>query len=337
MPRALCHGTPSRHHVLPHLGHAPAAIGNPVLGERGGVREMGRECWAGPELSLESLESPTGTRRRLFLQGLRRLSTLAAVLVLQDASRSEARPFEARAADLSFVGSEVPPALAAIFSAYVADIRSALGPSFNARLAIYGVTPRLPSGIPGDPARDYSSNRRNCGEFRKPGGFPPVEPYAICDDVTCTSEDKTTCCRHYAYCVPYDNFPANELDAVSTVMVSSRIVNLPETTIRGILAHELGHAVDFHVFGKRYRLRNKPVEVSSGELESRLLEINATVGDVEFRADDLANLLVLEGAGQRLCYDRGTRLQRLRPLGGSCDGDDDDEHYGHPVLRRPIL
>ena len=259
------------------------------------------------------------------------MSTLAAMLALQNT-----RPCEARPADLSFVGSEVPPALAAIFSAYVTEIREALGPSFNARLAIYGVTARLPSGIPGDPARDYSSNRRNCGEFRKSGGFPPVEPYAICDDAACTSEEKTTCCRHYAYCVPYDNCPSNELDAVSTVVVSSRIVNLPETTIRGIIAHELGHAVDFHAFGKRYRLRNKPVEVSSDELESRLSEINATVADVEFRADDLANLLVLNGVGQRLCYDRGTRLQRLRPL-PDCWDENDSEHYSHPVLRRPIL
>lgn len=281
----------------------------------------------------EPFGSPTvvrATRRTLLLQGVGGMTTLATILALPNA-----RPCEARPADLPLVGNEVPKPIAAIFSAYVADIRAALGPSFDARLAIYGVTPRLPSGIPGDPAQDYSSNRRNCGEFRKPGGFPPVEPYAICDDAACSSEVKTICCRHYAYCVPYDNFPANELDAVSTIMVSSRIVNLPETTIRGIIAHELGHAIDFHVFGKRYRLRNKPVEVSNGDLESRLLEINANVADVEFRADDLANLLLLEGVGQRLCYERDTRLQRLRSL-PDC-GEKLSEHYSHPVLRRPII
>ena len=318
------------------------------------AREALRHAMEGPRPSrVNSGHSERGRetgRRALLLQGLTSTVTLGALgrtrlvgissslgglWTLQNARRSEAR-----ASDVPYVGSEVPSNLAEVFTAYVSDIQQRLGPSFDARLAIYGVTQRLPAGIPGDPARDYSSNRRNCGEFRKPGGFPsPIEPYAICDDVTCTSEEKTKCCRHYAYCVPYDTFPANKLDAVSTVMVSSRIVNLPEATIRGILAHELGHAVDFHMFGKRYRLKNKAVQVSSEDLEVRLREIDATVDDVEFRADDFANVLMLEGQGQRLCYDRNTKLQRVRTGWTATCGEQwgEDDHFPHPVLRRPIL
>ena len=72
------------------------------------------------------------------------MTTLAAILAL-----SNTRPCEAWPADLSFVGSE-HPALAAIFSAHVAEIWAAISPSFSARLFIYGVTPRLPSGIPSE-------------------------------------------------------------------------------------------------------------------------------------------------------------------------------------------
>jgi len=174
---------------------------------------------------------------------------------------------------------EIPPQLAAIFETYLAAIRSNLPPaiasSFTARLAIYNVTTPLPAGIPGDPARDYTADRRNCGEFIPPGGIPARRdaPYAICsadgvggvggvggcegkkDDRGDSSASSTTtttkCCRHYAYCVPYDRFPARPIDAVSTVVVSSRVLDLPEANVRGILAHELGHAVDFYLFGRR--------------------------------------------------------------------------------------
>jgi hypothetical protein len=275
------------------------------------------------------------TSRRALISSALSISPLAAIASLAPARPARARPVRPTQTDVHYVGSEVPDRLADIFKSYVCAVKEAIGDSFEARLVVYGVSTGMPAGMPGDPARDYSGNRKYCGEFQKPGGFPSQEPYALCSDETCTSEEKIKCCRHYAYCVPYDRFPATPLDAVSTVVVSSRIVNLPEETIRGILAHELGHAVDFHAFGKRYRLKNRPVEMVSSELEARMRMIDAAIDDVEYRADDLANVLLLEGTGQRLCYDPKTLLQSVRHE-ASC-GPLGDDHYSHPVLRRPII
>jgi len=51
------------------------------------------------------------------------------------------------------VGPEVPLPLREYFTTAVADIAAQLGPDFTARLAFYGVTPVVPSGVPGDPAK----------------------------------------------------------------------------------------------------------------------------------------------------------------------------------------
>jgi hypothetical protein len=277
-----------------------------------------------------SVDEPM-SRRKAIVSSVGTMSLLEALVPLT----SQAAQPASTASKAVYVGDEIPEALARIFRSYVNVLKEAIGDAFDARLAVYGVTARMPNGIPGDPAREYSSFRKNCGKFRNPGGFPGNEPYDLCEDDSGSlpCDAKVKCCRHYAYCVPYDRFPANQLDAVSSVVLSSRIVNLPEETIRGIIAHELGHAVDFHMFGKRYRLQDRPTVVATVELERRIRLIDETIDDVEYRADDIANLLLLEADGSRLCYDPKTLLQSVVKA-SSCQGLDD--HYAHPLLRKPV-
>ena len=57
---------------------------------------------------------------------------------------------------------------------------------------------------------------------------------------------------------------------------------------QAILTHEMGHCVDFFVFGKRYGLTNHPVaEPAAGALAAASVE-----RDPELRADDFANILL---------------------------------------------
>ena len=58
-------------------------------------------------------------------------------------------------------------------------------------------------------------------------------------------------CRHYAYCVPYTPRSTLPLNSITTVVVSERINAASEAVAKGILAHELGHSIDFHCFGAR--------------------------------------------------------------------------------------
>lgn len=55
------------------------------------------------------------------------------------------------------------------------------------------------------------------------------------------------CCRHYAYYVPYDRLGPSP----GSVVVSPRLLRLPPARWRAILAHEMGHAIDFYLFGGR--------------------------------------------------------------------------------------
>jgi hypothetical protein len=204
------------------------------------------------------------------------------------------------------VGAEIPEEIATVFDRYVSQIQDRIGESFNARLVIYSVTSRMPFGAPGDPSRQYGKDRKSCGQFHPPG-MQGGEPYEICST---SSPEGVKCCRHYAYCVPYDRFPAFPGDSVSSVVLSSRVPNLPTDVIEGILAHELGHAIDFHIFGKRYRLQNRACDFASEDLEKSLKQVDSSVLDPEYRADLFANVIVLSN-GEALCYNESNLLQTI--------------------------
>ena len=85
--------------------------------------------------------------------------------------------------------------------------------------------------------------------------------------------------------------------------------------------------------------------------------IDDEVDDVEARADAFANLLVFgwgserearEGGetegkrgrvGKRLCYDPASLLQTIVESSSGGRGCDDpfEDHYLHPILRRPVI
>jgi len=103
-------------------------------------------------------------------------------------------------------------------------------------------------------------------------------------------------------------------------------------TIQGILAHELGHAIDFHAFGKRYRLQNRPCDFVSDNTDKLLRQIDFSVSDPEYRADLFANALVLSD-GQRLCYSSSNLLQTIIN-GPDCSSSPGlMNHYSHEPLQ----
>lgn len=234
------------------------------------------------------------------------------------------------------VGHEIPANIATVFTRYVSRIQETIGESFNARLVIYGVTDRMPSGAPGDPSKQYGRDRKSCGQFHSPG-IAGTQPYDICSTLSSVA---VACCRHYAYCVPYDRFPAFPGDSVSAIVLSSRVFKLPMDTIEGILAHELGHAIDFHVFGKRYRLQNRSCQFLTEDVDAALHKIDSSVNDAEYRADLFANTVLLSQEEKALCYDSQSLLQTV------VHGKDADcatagllNHYTHEPLqgRRKIV
>lgn len=221
----------------------------------------------------------------------------------------------------------------------VQNIRGQIGDGFSARLVVYGVSGEvLPSRAPGDPSKDYASSGKggdgHCGVFQ-----PASEsPYEICPAPGEPPADPTLrdCCRHYAYCIPYSRLGLGE-SAQSTVVVSARLLRLPAVRREAILVHELGHAVDFYLFGARYGLRSQEyiVKTRDGPLRALLEAANAEQ-DVETRGDILGESLLLLGRGKKLCYDPALRLQLLVDEVTQCDGNEGDSglsrHYSHPVI-----
>lgn len=179
-----------------------------------------------------------------------------------------------------------------------------------------------------------------CGKFKSPGAYGS-EPYERCllseHDMLEYSESERSltrdCCRHFAYCVPYDRFPVQTRDMYSSVVLSSRVLRLPEENWKAILAHELGHAIDFHIFGKRYRLKNRLASFSSSSLESAVKNVDLEK-DPELRADMLAELFLLEPVGCQLCYDPKTTIQVIQSSSQTCE----IKHYSHsPIQGRRVL
>lgn len=273
---------------------------------------------------------PRTPLNRRALLGASCLVTVAALGVSRPAFGAPLKPED-------LVGPEIPDSLAGYFRQYVSAAQQAIGESFNARLVVYGVTQRLPFGTPGDPSKEYGKIKRLCGDFHPPGKFGE-QPYDCCSSPDADSNPTSReCCRHYAYCVPYDRFPASPSDSVSSIVVSSRVMNLPDDTIKGILAHEIGHAIDFHIYGKRYRLQNRACTFENKQVESEILEIDATASDPEYRADMFANALVLRD--RTLCYQPDILLQTLTPLETDCISDGLLQHFSHQPIqgRRAVI
>ena len=278
------------------------------------------------EAQKHSSAQSTDIDRRQILIGS---GAMVAISQLPIPSRASS-PGLLRSEDL--IGPEIPQHIADYFLNSVRLIQREIGAGFNARLAIYGVTKSLPSGSPGDPAKDYNKGR--CGTFIPPS-LQGVEPYQCCSQRD-TQDDMLTreCCRHYAYCVPYDRFPARPADSVSTVVLSSRVFNASDDTLSGIISHELGHAIDFHIFGKKYRLQNRPCDFRDAALELSLHDIDLEM-DPEYRADMFADLFILRENNMQLCYNTKTLLQSTRSISADCtsDGSDFVKHFRHKPIR----
>ena len=214
---------------------------------------------------------------------------------------------------------------------------------FKVRLAVYGITSNLPTGIPGDPSKDYRRNSSTtCGTFQSPLLTDAGKPYAFCPLPGQAPSDPIIreCCRHYAYAVPYAKFGLAQEDRVTTIIVSPRLFLLPEKQWKAILAHELGHAVDFYLFGSRYRLRNRKVKVPK-MLAEKLEAVNREIDDPELRADVLGEMLVLVPLmNKKLCYDPVLTLQAMVEPDADCSGGTAGEgggafmrHYTHDPIQ----
>lgn len=108
-------------------------------------------------------------------------------------------------------------------------------------------------------------------------------------------------------------------------MVAPRAARLPFASGQAILLHEMGHAIDFHCFGERYRTGNlnKIGSVKDAAVRANLLQVDAKFFDAEFRADALGSLLALRApslqpVSMRIAYDVETLVQKLVPIDTPC-------------------
>lgn len=232
--------------------------------------------------------------------------------------------------------SELQP-LSAFWAELQAYAQRSLGDDFTAALVFYQPDAELPSGTPGDPSRDFSRGADVCGQFQ-PGD---QRPYSMCPAQPGSSADTaaTGCCRHFAFCVPYSRFAFADIDRVSTVVASPRMAALAPNSWKAMLMHEMGHAVDFYVFGSRYGLYDHKRDLSTGV--ATLLKPVDREKDPEIRADDLANALLVPSVGEKVCYAPDTTLQILTAPGQECTGTLSDSssdgpplaHFPHPPAR----
>lgn len=208
----------------------------------------------------------------------------------------------------------------------VVEAKSKLGDDFDAKLTFYTPSALLPSGIPGDPAFDYKSKRSGaCGAFQS----GQARPYAMCPDPGGEPADLLTreCCRHFAYCVPRSRYGWAVPDRVTTVVASPRMMALAPSVWQAMLVHEMGHCVDFHVFGGQYGLTDhSPVD---GDAAAVLSVLDVREEDPELRADCMGEAICKGAvAGRRLCYSRSTTLQVLLPPDQFCSEDDSNSSAG---------
>lgn len=89
---------------------------------------------------------------------------------------------------------------------------------------------------------------------------------------------------------------------------------------------------------RRYGLRNNAAACSDMRLYERLRRVDEGEPDPEFRADLLADAVLLDPLGAKLCYAQVDTLQRLVPAkqlvtGSPCsEADGLLEHFAHPPL-----
>lgn len=240
---------------------------------------------------------------------------------------------------LPVAGQEIPLAVRTFFCDSIDSIAAKLGEEFKSRLVVYESSSRLPSGIPGNPAKEYDKVRKQvCGTFRpglsKPYDICPLPGKEALDDIA------RNCCRHFAYAVPYSRFGLAVEDRVSTVVVSQRLFLLEDQRWKAILAHEIGHVVDFYLYGKRYGLKNHAIHIlnssnaTTGDTLRQRLSVIDEEPDPEVRADALGELFVLEPFQQFICYDSKLAIQSLVNNPHQCDDNESlTRHYSHPPLQ----
>ena len=75
------------------------------------------------------------------------------------------------------------------------------------------------------------------------------------------------------------------------VVSEDALLSLSETQRRAVIAHELGHAIDFVAFGQHYKLTSHADALIGDQIEARSLDCSSD--DPEERADIIANRMVL--------------------------------------------
>ncbi|KAF8071086.1 CPK12 [Scenedesmus sp. PABB004] len=259
--------------------------------------------------------APATRRRLLAAAGL--LAAPAAGLALVAPRRAAGAPRRSLQAD-----ARLAP-LQSFWARLVAELQEQLSPDFSPALVAYGPAELLPSGAPGDPALEYRKRRVACGAFTP--GFQ--QPYALCPLVpggAPASDAARACCRHFAYAVPRSRFALAALDRQSSVVVSPRLALAAPATWQGVLVHECGHCIDFHVFAERYRLPPGPAPRSAAAAAA-LAAIDAEESDAELRADRMANALLADLLGRKLCYSTATSVQALVPPDAACASEAEAE------------
>lgn len=141
-----------------------------------------------------------------------------------------------------------------------------------------------------------------------------------------------------AYCLPGDSFGFSS-PKLSSIVISPRVLQLTEDNWKAIIAHELGHAIDFWLFGSRYGLKDRMKTVlAQNQLSEDFLNTVKKIDledDPEVRGDLLGELFLLKNKGLRLCYDMKLTIQKLVPEGTEC-GDENGlllRHFPHPPLQ----
>ena len=82
---------------------------------------------------------------------------------------------------------------------------------------------------------------------------------------------------------------------------------------KGIIVHELGHCIDFVVWGENYRLLNHKNVLNTID-RNVMISLECASDDPEIRADNIANNIILLPQRKRLVYDTSTLRQKLVTL-----------------------
>jgi len=243
--------------------------------------------------------------------------------------------------------SEQEP-LAAFWDVLVAVTKTAMGSDFDAQLQFYSAD-KARDSPPGNPAQDFGSEGVK-GMYKGNGKCGPLQtdsdlPYAICASAPGqTPRDilERECCRHTAYTfVPEKFYQFKLITPVPVVVCAPRIRQFDESSWKAILMHEMGHCIDFYMFGKRYGLLNRGIQDKA--MADMLQAASTSERDPELRADNFSNIVLAtlqkEVGGGIVCYDPLTTIQRIVPVKDlPCEGTGEIGdprpllHFSHPPL-----